>query len=232
MVHSTSEADSTRRLRTAFEMEALPHLPVLYGLALCLTGGHELESEDLVQEALLRAYANWLRYESGTNCRAWLITILRDLFINGYHTRQRRGGRVGFSELDERVDVDDLSSATSEERFDRRRDNRVVAAIDSLSDPFRLPLVLSDLLGLGYAEIADLLEIPCGSVKSRLYRARRSLRGQLRDYARSRGYRWADDGGLEAAGEGATKDLASSSATGAGTPRCHNLRGPPAGRER
>ncbi|MDX1577430.1 MAG: sigma-70 family RNA polymerase sigma factor [Gemmatimonadota bacterium] len=172
-----------------FEREALPHLDALYGLALRLTGGDEARSHDLVQEAMLKAYRAWDDYELGTNCRAWLMTILRNTFINEFRSKQRRPTPVEFEEVAERSVFPELRDTDPEGRFfERIVDEEVVEAIQDLPEAFRVPLVLSDVEGLSYQEIAEAMDIPVGTVKSRLFRARRRLQRELYAYAREMGY--------------------------------------------
>lgn len=174
--------------REEFEAEAIVHLDALYGLGLRLTGGDEAEAEDLVQETILKAWHSWDTYEGGTNCRAWLMTILRNTFINEFRRRRRRPS-VDFDDVEERPIWPQLREEDPEGRFfDRLVDARIVEAIEDLPDEFRVPLILSDLEGLAYQEIAAVMEIPVGTVKSRLYRGRRRLQKELYEYAKSMGY--------------------------------------------
>ena len=175
--------------RAEFEAEAIPHLDSLYGLALRLTGGDEARGQDLVQESMLKAYRAWDRFESGSNCRAWLMTILRNTFINEFRRKKVRPSDVEFEQVAERPADDALYAGdTSGDVFDRVIDRSVIEAIQDLPEDFRVPLVLSDLEGLSYHEIADLLDIPVGTVKSRLFRARKRLQERLYEYAREMGY--------------------------------------------
>lgn len=180
---------STDDRRTQFEREALPHLDALYGLALRLTGGDEARSEDLVQDAVLKAWRNWDSFELGTNCRAWLMTILRNTFINEFRRDKSRPNPVEFEEVAERPPGDSLYEADPEGRiFERIIDREVIEAIQGLPDDFRVPVVLADIEGLAYQEIADLLDIPVGTVKSRLFRARKRLQQELYAYAVEAGF--------------------------------------------
>jgi RNA polymerase sigma-70 factor (ECF subfamily) len=180
---------STDDRRTQFEREALPHLDALYGLALRLTGGDEARSEDLVQDAVLKAWRNWDSFELGTNCRAWLMTILRNTFINEFRRDKSRPAKVEFEEIAERPPADSLFEADPEGGiFERIIDREVIEAIQGLPDDFRVPVVLADIEGLAYQEIADLLDIPVGTVKSRLFRARRRLQEELYAYAVEAGF--------------------------------------------
>lgn len=184
---TSSESGSSKR--EAFEEEALEHVDALYGQGLRLTGGDEARAEDLVQETMLRAWRSWDTYEVGTNCRAWLMKILRNLFINEFRQQQNRPDPVDFDEVQESPVWSQLKDeGPADEFFDGIIDDEVVRVIESLDDEFRVTLVLSDLEGMSYEEIADQLGVPEGTVKSRLYRARRRLQSELYEYARSMGY--------------------------------------------
>ncbi len=183
------EVPRDREKEAQFESEALVHLDALYGLALRLTGGDAARAEDLVQDALLKAYRAWADFELGTNCRAWLMTILRNTFINEFRREQRRPVSVEFAGVEERSVFDDLEKADPEGLFfDQIVDDEVVAAIDALPDEFRIAVVLSDLEGLSYQEVSEIMGIPVGTVKSRLFRARKRLQQRLYAYAREMGY--------------------------------------------
>jgi len=174
--------------RAGFEAEAIPELELLHARALRLTGGDAMRAADLVQETMVRAFRSWEGYERGTNVGAWLMTILRNTFISDYRRRKRAPTPV---ELDERaVSVFNLVSDSDPEGefFHRIIDREVMRAIEALPEAFRVPLVLSDLYGLDYAEIGERLDIPLGTVKSRLHRARRRLQHRLYDYALEMGY--------------------------------------------
>ena len=184
---ASGEDDASKR--RAFEEEALVHLEVLYGRALRLTGGDEARSEDLVQETVLKAWRAWDSYETGTNCKAWLLTILRNAFINEFRQRKREPDPVDFDDVEERPVWSQLRQEDpSGEFFERIIDDEVVEAIEALPETFRVPLVLSDLDGLSYEEISEELDVPIGTVKSRLHRARQRLQEELFEYAKSMGY--------------------------------------------
>lgn len=167
-----------------FEQEALPHLDTLYRVALRLTGDRAA-AEDLVQETMLRALRAWGSFRPGSNARAWLVTILRNQFINGWRSRKRAPTGI---DMDAIPEPPDLGDPDPEGRFfDELVDDEVLEAVDALPPEFREVLVLSDMEGLPYADIAAALGIPVGTVKSRLFRARRILQGRLRTYAESTG---------------------------------------------
>ena len=182
-----SPADEAEK-RTSFEREALVHLDSLYRVALRLTG-NAAEADDLVQETMLKAYRAWEQYQKGTNAKGWLLTILRHAFINEYRRRTRHPETVDldaiepFSVFEELQDEDPQGTF-----FDRIVDDEVLRAIDQLPEQFRETVVLSDVEGLSYEEIARVLDVPVGTVKSRLFRARRLLQQQLYDYAVGMGY--------------------------------------------
>ncbi|MEJ2481740.1 MAG: sigma-70 family RNA polymerase sigma factor [Gemmatimonadota bacterium] len=175
--------------RKEFEAEALPHLDALFGLALRLTGGDEPRSEDLVQDAMLKAWRSWDRFESGTNCRAWLMTILRNGFINLYRREMSRPVKVEFEEIAEGHGSGSLYEADPEGRvFDRLVNDKVLRAIEELPDEFRIPVVLADVEGMRYQEVAETMGIPVGTVKSRLFRGRKRLQESLHRFAVEQGY--------------------------------------------
>ena len=182
---TTITSEATPRAR--FEAEALVHLDAMYSFALKLARARD-DAEDLVSETVLRAFERWDQYRLGTNIRAWLFTILYHLFVS----RKRRidarevpegDGESGWSPQDE------VGEADPEGRFyDSFLDDEIVRAIHALPDDYRTAVVLSDIQDFRYAEIAQMLGIPEGTVKSRLFRGRRLLQGKLRGYAEEMGY--------------------------------------------
>lgn len=185
-VMGPSVADERQR-RQAFEKEALAQLDALYSFALKLTRERS-DAEDLVSDTLLRAFDRWEQYRLGTNIRAWLFTIL-------YHTFVSRKRRVEAREValapdaDDRAPTEVIGEADPEASYyDSFLDEEITQAIDSLPDEYREAVVLSDLHELRYAEIAEILGVPEGTVKSRLFRGRRMLQRKLRDYAVDMGY--------------------------------------------
>ncbi|MEN8376996.1 MAG: sigma-70 family RNA polymerase sigma factor [Gemmatimonadota bacterium] len=191
--------------KPGFEAEALPHLDAVYRFGLRLAQGDTDLAEDLVQETFLRGYRSWASYTRGTNCRSWLFTICRNVFLR---QRERQGRRpetptsrieADVESLASRAIFDDLQVADPENTFfDSFVDREVLAEIDRLPDEFRECLVLSDLQGLPYADIARVLNIPVGTVKSRLFRGRRLLQRSLYDYAVEMGYIQPSAGSREA----------------------------------
>ncbi len=181
-------ARSPEERREGFEQEALVHLDALYRVALRLTANPS-DAEDLVQETMLRAYRSWDRYTPGTNAKGWLLTILRHLFINEYRRKSRHPETVDVDTIEpfalfQEVQEEDPQGAF----FDKIVDDEVLRAVDQLPEAFREAVSLSDVEGLSYEEVAKVLDVPVGTVKSRLYRGRRLLQAKLYDYAVSMGY--------------------------------------------
>src|SRR6059036_1350431 len=174
--------------RASFEREALVHLDALYRVALRLTG-NAADADDLVQETMLKAYRAWDQYEKGTNAKGWLLTILRNAFINEYRRRTRHPETVDLDTIEPYSVFPELQDEDPQGTFfDRIVDDEVLRAIDQLPEQFREAVVLSDVEGLSYEEIARVLDVPVGTVKSRLFRARRLLQGKLYEYAVGMGY--------------------------------------------
>lgn len=169
--------------KPGFAEEALPWMDAVHRFARGLTR-NSADAEDLVQETYLRAYRSWAQFEAGSNCRSWLFTICRNTHL---HQRDRASARREVTEtdasdvLDPRSLLDQRALATTspDDFFEQIVDERLIDAIDALAEDFREVVILSDLADLNYAEISDVLEIPIGTVKSRLFRGRRQLRASL-----------------------------------------------------
>jgi RNA polymerase sigma-70 factor, ECF subfamily len=169
-----------------YEAEVLPHRQELYAAALRLTRQPD-DAKDLVQDTLLRAYLAWSRFEPGSNCRAWLLRILTNGFINTYR-RRRRHTRFATECPDDAVAA--VYGSAQRHAVDPARalvadtlGDEVSAALASLGDDYRQVVELADLRGVRYRDIAESLGIPIGTVMSRLFRARRQLEQKLEDYA-------------------------------------------------
>jgi RNA polymerase sigma-70 factor (ECF subfamily) len=182
-----------RRDPAEFEREAMPFLESLYNTAYRLARNTE-DAEDLVQETYLRAYRSFDKFTPGTNLKAWLFRILKNAFINEYRKRRAAPREEDFAGIEEafesRVDTDRVASIPNpeEEALARSLDQGVQGALDALPPDYRMAIVLADLEGFSYKEIAEILEIPIGTVMSRLYRGRKLLEQQLLTYARDRNY--------------------------------------------
>jgi len=181
--------------KRGFEEEALPQLDAVYRFALRLTGS-AAEAEDLVQETFLRAFKAWDQFERGTQAKSWLFTICRNVFLRGRERSQRHDEIV--SETADRsgpgpnpinpVWVSTLGVDPEGDFFGSIVDDRILEAIAALPEEYRTAVVLSDIEGLPYAEIAKLVDAPVGTVKSRLFRGRRRLQEVLYEHAVEMGY--------------------------------------------
>lgn len=182
-------ADATgRELDRRFEEEAMPFLGQLYGAALRLTR-NPADAEDLVQQTFMRAYAAFEQFESGTNLRAWLYKILQNTFISAYRKQQRQPKTVSAEVSEDFSLYDQLAEGGSAETevLERIPDSEVKAALESLPEQFRTAVLLADVEGFSYQEIADITDVSIGTVMSRLHRGRKALQRALWDYARERG---------------------------------------------
>jgi RNA polymerase sigma-70 factor (ECF subfamily) len=180
--------------RRDFEQQALVHVTALHGAACRLTRNAR-DAEDLVQETVLRAYRFWDSFEKDTNCKAWLLRILTNTFINEFQRRKRSRAILDAASAEQQAVDGVLIHAQAAEHQDPQRaliqrsvSDDVQKALDSLPEDFRLAIVLCDIEGLSYKEIADIMACPVGTVMSRLFRARRLLMTELRDFAVAEGY--------------------------------------------
>lgn len=187
-----------------FEREVLPELDAVYRFALRLSSDPD-RARDLTQETFLRAYRTRDRYAPGTRARSWLFTICRNLHLREGERGRRHAeivstvaGRTSRpTEPTSGIFMEVPHPDPEDDFWSRLVDAEVLAAVDALSEEFRVVVVLSDIEGLSQPEVADVLDIPIGTVKSRLFRARRLLRDQLREYALEQGIiseSTADDG--------------------------------------
>ena len=184
-------ATEQQRLEERFEREALPMMPELYAGAVRLTRNPS-DAEDLLQEAFLRAYRAFSSFEEGTNLRAWLYRILTNAYINIYRKKQREPQMVSSDEVDEWYLYDQLAESGREpsaeaEVLESLPDEEVQEALAALPEQFRLAVLLADVEGFSYKEIAEILDIPIGTVMSRLHRGRRALEKRLWNVVKERG---------------------------------------------
>jgi RNA polymerase sigma-70 factor (ECF subfamily) len=181
-----------KALKQDFERAAIPHLSYIYTAALYLTRD-EQDAEDLVQETYLRAYRFFHKFEPGTNCRAWLLSIQRHLFINHYRNRKKQPEFVNWEKIDQDYEFFALDAEHAEkcnpESLLCSQDMGAEAekALKTLPEEFRTVIILVDLEELTYKEAAKVMECPVGTVRSRLSRGRRLLQVALRNYALERG---------------------------------------------
>lgn len=184
--------------RSEFEAVALPHVDALYGTA-CRLSRNPRDAEDLVQETLLRAYRFWDSFEKNSNCKGWLLRILTNTFINEYQRKRRRREVLDAATAEQSAtDGVLVHEAAQVQRnpeglmLDRCVSDDVQRALDALPADFRAAVVLCDVEGLSYKEIADVMECPVGTVMSRLFRGRKLLAAALKSFAAEAGYGIAD----------------------------------------
>ena len=191
MARSQAAPPDDPALKERFERQVLPLLPNLYSAALRMTR-NPADAEDLVQETYLRAYRGFSGFEEGTNLRAWMYRILTNTFINSYRKKQREPVTVQEDDLDEWYLFDKLGESGVEpsaeaEVIRSMPDEDVQKALEALPEGFRLAVLLADVEGFSYKEIAEILGIPIGTVMSRLHRGRRALEKALWERVRERG---------------------------------------------
>ena len=184
--------DRRKELKAEFERVTLPHLSHLYTSAFYLTKD-KTEAEDLVQETYLRAFRFFDKFQPGTNCRAWLLSILRNLFINRYRQKKREPQTVDWEKIDRvyesMVEQGEKAEMGNPEGLliSQLMDEEVEKALRELPEEFRTAIVLVDIEDVSYEEAAKIMECPMGTVRSRVSRGRRMLQVALRNYALERG---------------------------------------------
>jgi RNA polymerase sigma-70 factor, ECF subfamily len=182
--------------RSQFAALAMPYAPQLYSGALRMTR-NPADAEDLVQETYLRGYRAFEGFTEGTNLRAWLFRILTNAYINSYRAKQRRPQEAELDDVEDFYLYRHLATATAsrsaeDSLFEMFTDDEVKAALEDLPENFRIPVLLADVEDFSYKEIAEMLEIPIGTVMSRLHRGRKAMQKRLLDYATERGVISAD----------------------------------------
>ncbi len=187
------EADIIKRTNDElFEREFLPQVEALYNFAFHLTYNEE-DANDLVQDTYLKAYRFINSYERGTNAKAWLFKILKNGFINEYRRQTRLPKEVDYEEFLTYQETDDGSDVGEldlrDDLFKGLIGDEVTKAVNELPVDFRTVLLLCDVEGFTYEEIAKIIDIPIGTVRSRLHRARNLMKEKLRDYAKQMGYK-------------------------------------------
>ncbi|MEI8185285.1 MAG: sigma-70 family RNA polymerase sigma factor [Chlorobiaceae bacterium] len=185
-----------RQKQLEFQKEAVVHLNSLYNYALHLTMNPN-DAEDLVQETYLKAYRFFNSFERGTNCKAWLFKILKNNYINRFRKNSKEPGKVDYDLIkDFYHSIKDVQNDTSEaesDYFHSLLHEEVYQALHSLPEEFREVIQLCDIDGFTYEEIANMVESPIGTVRSRLYRGRKLLREQLEGYAKKYGFNTEKD---------------------------------------
>lgn len=182
-----------------FEAEFLPHIDALYNFASYLVHDDE-RAKDLLQETYLRAYKFINYYEKGTNAKAWLIRILKNTFINEYRKLSKQPQRVDLEETYQQIDDTESDAQNVDLRsevYNALVGDEIMNAVNALPVDYRLIVLLCDVEGFKYDEIAQIIDVPIGTVRSRLHRARNMLKDKLKDYARKKGYDTDDNKGTE-----------------------------------
>ncbi|MBK8954209.1 MAG: sigma-70 family RNA polymerase sigma factor [Saprospiraceae bacterium] len=175
-----------------FEKEFLPHLEALHTFAFHLSFNEE-DAADLVQETFLKAFRFIDKFEEGTNAKAWLFKILKNAYINQYRKESRQPSFVDYEEVNVYQEEEEgLGSSyydLREDIFDQMMGDEVSGALNALPEEFRTVIWLCDIEDFSYEEIAKIIEVPIGTVRSRLFRARNMLKEKLKKYAESMGYK-------------------------------------------
>ena len=177
-----------------FTADAMQFAPQLFSTALRMTRNRS-DAEDLVQETYIKGWRSFHTFQEGTNLRAWLFRIMTNTYINKYNAAKRKGTEVELDDVEElflykrlgSIDQSKLSSSAEDQMLNLFTDDEVKNALESLPEDFRIPVLLSDVDGFSYKEIAEMLEIPMGTVMSRLHRGRKIMQKMLYEYARERG---------------------------------------------
>ena len=185
-----------------FADEAMQYAPQLYSAAVRMTR-NRADAEDLVQETYLKGFRSYHTFTEGTNLRAWLFRILTNTYINKYRAKQRRPTESDLGEIEDLYLYKNLGTfedpsigrSAEDSLMAMLPDDEVKQALESLPDNFRIPVILADVDGFAYKEIAEMLEIPIGTVMSRLHRGRKAMQKALHDYALARGLVAAEHAG-------------------------------------
>lgn len=174
-----------------FEDELLPHADALYNFAYHLTY-NEADANDLVQETYLKAFRFINSFDSGTNAKAWLFKILKNGFINEYRKKKKEPTKVDYEDIVAFQDADEENGGVTfdlrDDIFDGMMGDEVTIALNRLPIDFKTVILLCDIEGFSYEEIAKIIDIPIGTVRSRLHRARHILKESLREYASKMGF--------------------------------------------
>jgi len=177
-----------------FTTDAMQYAPQLFSTALRMTRNRS-DAEDLVQETYIKGWRSFHTFQEGTNLRAWLFRIMTNTYINKYNAQKRKGTEVELDDVEElflykrlgSIDQSQLSSSAEDQMLELFTDDEVKNALEELPEDFRIPVLLSDVDGFSYKDISEMLEIPIGTVMSRLHRGRKAMQKMLYEYARDRG---------------------------------------------
>ena len=191
---AAGEAADLAARQEQFTSQAMEFMPSLYSAALRMTR-NPADAEDLVQETYLKAYRAWATFTQGTNLKSWLYRILTNTFINTYRAKKRRPEQTEIEEVEDLylyrrlggLEAAMAGRSAEDELLENFTETDVKQALESLPDTFRMAVLLADVEGFSYKEIADILGIPIGTVMSRLHRGRKALQKALYDFGMERG---------------------------------------------
>jgi len=182
---------SDKQKIAVFDNEFMPHIDSMYNFAFRLTHDED-DAKDLVQDTFLKSYRFINSFQKGTNAKAWLFRILKNSFINDFRKKSKEPAKVDYQEVEGYYNSEKANNAvTTDLRIDTIKDmmgDEISNALNSLAVDFRTVIILCDLEGFTYEEMAKILDIPIGTVRSRLHRARNLLKEKLHSYAKSMGY--------------------------------------------
>ena len=185
---------SDKQKQDVFDNEFMPHINSMYNFAYRLTFDED-DAKDLVQDTYLKAYRFIDSFQQGTNAKAWLFRILKNSFINDYRKKTKEPSKVDYQEVESYYNSEDVDrQITPDLRVEALKDmigDEISNALNSLDVDFRTVIILCDLEGFKYDEMAKILDIPIGTVRSRLHRARNLLKEKLSEYAKQMGYKTA-----------------------------------------
>jgi len=188
---STKKSYSDQEKNAVFNEEFMPHMDVLYNFAYRLTFDQD-EAKDLVQDTFMKSYRFINSFQKGTNAKAWLFRILKNSFINDYRKKSKEPAKVDYQDVEGYYNSDKTDKAiTTDLRVDTLKGmlgDEITIALNGLAVDFRTVIILCDLEGFTYEEMSKILDIPIGTVRSRLHRARNLLKEKLQSYAKSMGY--------------------------------------------
>lgn len=187
----SKEEENKKTSQEVFDQELFPHITALKTFAYHLSYNEE-DANDLVQETYMKAHRFIDKYVQGTNAKAWLFKIMKNAYINEYRKKSKRPKKVDFEDIVSYQDRDDSSSTKyhdlRQEIFQNMMGDEVTIAINSLPIDFRTVILLCDVEGFTYEEISKIIDVPIGTVRSRLFRARNMLKDKLKAYAEKLGY--------------------------------------------
>jgi RNA polymerase sigma-70 factor (ECF subfamily) len=192
MSEHPAQSYSEKEKYKIFDEEFMPHINSMYNFAFRLTMDED-DANDLVQDTYLKAFRFINSFQKGTNAKAWLFRILKNSFINDYRKKSKEPAKVDYQEVEtfynaEDAEADNITPDLRSESLSEMIGDEVANALNSLAVDFRTVIILCDIEGFTYEEMAKILDIPIGTVRSRLHRARNLLKDKLRTYAKTMGY--------------------------------------------